>query len=97
MSFYDYEEERLNRANMAEELARFYHSAYKRLAPKYGRKEAATPWAELSETDKALCQAIMLDLVDQRVIFPASVVSQLRMELDQIKNAWKTLVALVSK
>jgi hypothetical protein len=41
----------------AEELARFFHETYERLAPQYQyetREESAVPWDEVPEDNKAL-------------------------------------------
>lgn len=93
MSADDYEENRLHRANMAEEMARFHHAEYERLAPKYGLEVKS--WGELTEPEQALFQAVMLELVDKRIIFPASVVSRLQMEIGGIKDAWQTFNRIV--
>ena len=41
----------------AEELARFFHDTYERLAPEYGyktREESAVPWDEVPDDNKRL-------------------------------------------
>jgi hypothetical protein len=41
----------------AEELARFFHETYERLAPDYGyktREESAVPWEDVPQDNKAL-------------------------------------------
>jgi hypothetical protein len=40
-----------------EELARFFHETYERLAPEYGyktRDESAVPWSEVPDDNKRL-------------------------------------------
>lgn len=40
-----------------EELARFFHETYERLAPEYGyktREESAVPWSEVPDDNKRL-------------------------------------------
>jgi hypothetical protein len=50
----------------AEELARFFHETYERLAPQYQyetREESAVPWDEVPEDNKALMIATAAEVL----------------------------------
>jgi hypothetical protein len=50
----------------AEELARFFHETYERLAPQYKyetREESAVPWDEVPEDNKALMIATAAEVL----------------------------------
>lgn len=98
MSADDYEEGRLHRANVAEEIAREFHEAYERLAPEHGyktREASAVPWADVPENNKALMMAVAMDLVDRRVIAPKAAMQRLNNQLTHIKTVWKSLHTLM--
>jgi hypothetical protein len=59
----------------AHDLARAFHEAYERLAPRYGyqtRKDSAVPWSEVPEPNKSLMVAVAQELIDQVVVCPAA-------------------------
>jgi hypothetical protein len=94
MSASEYEEGRLHRENLAEELGRAFHMATADQGRRHGLKPLA-PWENLDENVQASIKAAMLDLIDRGHIAPFSVVRQLQIELTNIKTAWKTLRELM--
>lgn len=54
-----------------EMVARSFHEAYERLAPKYGyktRKESAVPWKDVPEKNKKLMKAVIKELMRKGII-----------------------------
>ena len=50
----------------AEELARFFHDTYERLAPDYGyktREESAVPWEDVPQDNKQLMTATCAEVL----------------------------------
>lgn len=94
MSSEDYEEVRLHRENMAEEIARAFHESYERLAPNHGyktREASAVPWADVPPANKALMMAVAMDLVDKQVIAPYSALNRETLRIIEIKRTWGKL------
>lgn len=51
-----------------EELARFFHETYEKLAPNYGyttRKTSAVPWEDVPEPNKSLMIAVATEVLRQ--------------------------------
>ena len=94
MSAEDYEEGRLHRDNMSEELARAFVDSTNRNAKKYGLPPMMS-WEEIPDNVKESMKAAFLDMVDVQVISPFSVVNNLRTEIEDIKQIWKTLNAMM--
>lgn len=49
-----------------EDVARFFHETYERLAPEFGyetRKDSAKPWSEVPEKNKQLMIAVATEVV----------------------------------
>jgi hypothetical protein len=60
-------------SDVAEEIARSFHSTYEHLAPDYGyrtREESAKPWHEVPAKNRALMEATVQHLIDIHVIKP---------------------------
>lgn len=56
---------------IAEAIAREFHEAYERLAPKHGystRKESAVPWQDVPQQNRELMIAVVEDLLREGVI-----------------------------
>lgn len=52
----------------AEELARFFHETYERLAPEHGyetRKATAVPWEDVPENNRQLMIAVCKAVIDK--------------------------------
>jgi hypothetical protein len=55
----------------AELIARSFHEAYERLAPRFGyhtRPDSAVPWADLPAQNKSLMLAVVQELIERGVI-----------------------------
>lgn len=90
MSNEAYEEGRLHRENMSEEIARAFHAATQKIGPRHGLP-LIYEWEDLTENTRASIQEAFLDLIDHGVISPFSVVKQLQIELTEIKQTWGKL------
>lgn len=90
MSSEAYEEGRLYRANMSEEIGRAFHAATAKRGIEHGLTPLAS-WEDLEPNVKASIQAAILDLVDQGVISPFPVVRNLQIQLNEIKQTWGKL------
>lgn len=93
MGFDLYEEGRLNRENLAEEIARAFHEFSREMAPKHGCKlqaELDLPWAEVPDNYRALTMAVATDLVSKRVIAPWVVVRELQNNISLLKELWRS-------
>jgi hypothetical protein len=94
VSSVDYDEMRLHRENMSEEIGRAFHEATSRVADKYGLPPLS-PWDDLSNGIRESIKAAVLDMIDHRVIAPFPVVNNLQTELNDIKQTWRTLNAMM--
>lgn len=55
----------------AEQIAKAFHDAYERLAPKHGyetREASRKPWEEVPENNRELMTAVVTELLDDGVI-----------------------------
>lgn len=87
MSSEAYEEGRLHRENMSEEIARAFHFA----AAKSGVTNGLTPlasWEDLDPKIRKSIQEAVLDIIDQGIIAPFAVVNNLQIQLTEIKQTW---------
>ena len=90
MSAEDYEEGRLYRENMAEEMARAFCETTNRNASKYALPPMMS-WDGLDENVRESMKAAFLDMVDNKIIAPFAVVTHQKREIDQIKMLWHSL------
>jgi hypothetical protein len=65
------DEERAQRSQLADEVARAFHETYERLAPEFGyvtRDASAVPWTDVPDVNKKLMVAVAYDLLSRDVI-----------------------------
>lgn len=63
----------MEHSDAAEHIARAFHTAYERLAPRFGyrtRAASAVPWEEVAENLRGLMAAVVLDLLGDGTIAP---------------------------
>jgi hypothetical protein len=61
------------RESPEEAVARAFHEAYERLAPRHGyetREASAKPWAEVPEPNRRLMVSVVTELVKREIIYP---------------------------
>lgn len=59
------------REERAERIARAFHESYERQAPDFGyetRKASRTAWEQVPAQNRGLMVAVVLDLLDQRIV-----------------------------
>lgn len=61
----------VSRGERAEQIARAFHESYERQAPDFGyetREASRTAWEQIPAQNRGLMVAVVIDLLDRRII-----------------------------